>query len=588
VVGLKSGGFISIWQSTRQDKQGWDIYGQVYTAKGECSGKAFRINSQVISEQRAPAVGALADGTFVVVWESSNQDGQGYGIYAQRYSEGGIKQGGEFKINTTCANHQQSARVVGLANGGFVVVWESLNQDGQGYGIYGQRYDGKGIKLGGEFQVNSISRGEQKEVAVASLKDGGYLVSWQGYEPNAKDWDIYAQRYNAQGQRIGGQFRVNSLRVSHQTNASCIGLTDGGYVVVWQSLNQSGFGWNIYAKRYDAQGKVIRSDFRVNSHIKNHQELPRVASLNDGSFVVVWQSDKQDGSGYGLYGKRYDAETVAQGEEFQINSYSQGHQKAAAIASLSDNRFVAVWESQIKASTSYGVYGQLFSCEAVRYHLAARDLDIVADIESEALPYQYGIVGEETENTGLMDNEQEAYIGYSYTGDESSDQPATVKPMITTPDASSSFMLAMVLGKLLTSAYEGTKQVVQELKTHCLGATDAELTEATPEIQQACAELKETCEKLMQEKHANKWLCYELEDKLEELEQAEPGQITAADIQQWQEDIRVLIEDYGVAGEAVRADSAKGHSFFKPQQQPVYQPDQAGLPQQQAQQRVAA
>jgi hypothetical protein len=92
----------------------------------------------------------------------------------------------------------------------------------------------------------------------------------------------------------------------------------------------------------------------------------------------------------------------------------------------------------------------------------------------------------------------------------------------------------------------------------------------------------------MQEKRANKWLCYELEDKLEELEQAEPGQITAADIQQWQEDIRVLIEDYGVAGEAVRADSAKGHSFFKSQQQPVYQPDQAGLPQPPADQRIAA
>jgi hypothetical protein len=95
----------------------------------------------------------------------------------------------------------------------------------------------------------------------------------------------------------------------------------------------------------------------------------------------------------------------------------------------------------------------------------------------------------------------------------------------------------------------------------------------------------------MQEKHANKWLCYELEDKLEELEQAEPGQITAADIQQWQEDIRVLIEDYGVAGEAVRADSAKGHSFFKPagMNQPMAAiPEQGELPPVPGQQQLAA
>ena len=46
---------------------------------------------------------------------------------------------GEFRVNTTTVSDQLSPTITSLADGSFVVVWMALNQEGSGYGIYGQR-----------------------------------------------------------------------------------------------------------------------------------------------------------------------------------------------------------------------------------------------------------------------------------------------------------------------------------------------------------------------------------------------------------------------------------------------------------------
>lgn len=50
---------------------------------------------------------------------------------------------------------------------------------------------------------------------------------------------------------------------------------------------------------------------QVNTYITSDQLYPYVAALegaNTGSYVVVWQSDGQDGAGYGIHAQRYNAQ----------------------------------------------------------------------------------------------------------------------------------------------------------------------------------------------------------------------------------------------------------------------------------------
>ncbi|MEQ1670666.1 MAG: hypothetical protein ABL893_07405, partial [Hyphomicrobium sp.] len=60
--------------------------------------------------------------------------------------------GNDIQVNTTTANDQLYSSVTALADGGFVVTWTSLGQDGSGWGIYGQRYTAAGAASGPEFQ----------------------------------------------------------------------------------------------------------------------------------------------------------------------------------------------------------------------------------------------------------------------------------------------------------------------------------------------------------------------------------------------------------------------------------------------------
>ncbi|MCW5619138.1 MAG: hypothetical protein KIS65_08030, partial [Nitrosomonas sp.] len=65
------------------------------------------------------------------------------------------------------------------------------------------------------------------------------------------------QRYDANGEIQGGEFRVNTMSAGHQSNSSVAALADGGFVVSWDSYGQDGSDYGVYAKRYDADGDAI-------------------------------------------------------------------------------------------------------------------------------------------------------------------------------------------------------------------------------------------------------------------------------------------------------------------------------------------
>jgi hypothetical protein len=70
-----------------------------------------------------PSVAVDANGDFVVVWSSDGQDGDSYGIYGQRFDASGIPQGAEFLVNTHTTDAQSQPSVAMDADGDFVVVW---------------------------------------------------------------------------------------------------------------------------------------------------------------------------------------------------------------------------------------------------------------------------------------------------------------------------------------------------------------------------------------------------------------------------------------------------------------------------------
>ena len=76
------------------------------------------------------------EGDFIITWQSQSQDGDNYGVYAQRYSALGVARGSEFRINTKTWGWQASASIGMDAEGDLIIAWNGGDQDGSGSGIY--------------------------------------------------------------------------------------------------------------------------------------------------------------------------------------------------------------------------------------------------------------------------------------------------------------------------------------------------------------------------------------------------------------------------------------------------------------------
>ena len=86
-----------------------------------------------------------------------------------------------------------------------------------------------------------------------------------------------------------------------------------------------------------------------------------------GAYVVSWNNAGQDGGGLGIYAQRFDANGVAQGSEFRVNSTTAGDQATSTIGIDARGNFVITWASfdQDQGST-WGVYKQDYNADGTR------------------------------------------------------------------------------------------------------------------------------------------------------------------------------------------------------------------------------
>ena len=304
VTSLSDGRFVVTWTSEHLDSAG-DIFGKIYNADGSVSVPDFLVSSFGGVAQFESSMTALADGGFVVVWLSDGQDGSDWGVYGQRYTTTGQALGSEFRVNASSAGRQEAANVTALADGGFVAAWASYHSDGQG-DIQAQRYDANGAAVGSEFRVNTVTANGQIKPSLTGLADGGFVVTWTSVNQDGDNNGVYAQRYTQSGEARDGEFLVNTYTVESQSDSAVAALPDGGFIVTWTSLGQDENLNGVYAQRFSVAGTKVGAEFQVNTFEMNDQLRSAVAALPGGEFVITWDSYDQDSPlGNGVYAKRY-------------------------------------------------------------------------------------------------------------------------------------------------------------------------------------------------------------------------------------------------------------------------------------------
>ncbi|MBD0416869.1 calcium-binding protein [Oryzicola mucosus] len=371
VVALAGGGYQIVWQENSSSILYLSqIQGRTYDA-GDNSVGSFNIGSYFISPPTptAPSVAALSDGGFVVAWNGTTSLSTEV-INVMRFNADGSSNPQYTAVQESDPSDASSRilrpSVSGVTTGGYNLVWgDTFNDitDASGSAVYRQRYNASDGVLYPTLLVNTTTAGNQVEPVVIGLYGGGSVIVWQG-DANAFS-DIYAQRFTSNfGVPTGGEVVVNTVNDGYQTAPAATALPDGGYVIVWQSASQSDVGWDIHGQRYNANGVRVGTEFRANATTTGNQHSVDVAELTDGGFVVVWVSDGQDGDGQGVYAQRYSASGAKVGSELLVAETTAGNQFNPAVAGLSGGRFIVTWTMPDAADTDdlpdTGIFSRIF------------------------------------------------------------------------------------------------------------------------------------------------------------------------------------------------------------------------------------
>jgi hypothetical protein len=169
-----SGRCVVVWTAFGQSSI--EIYGRRFGANGAPLGGEFRVNASTTADRMAPRVAVAPTGEFLVTWVANPSSGNS-SLFAQLYGSSGAPSGGDFRVNTYTSG-SSLAPSVAAHRAGFVVAWENSVEDGSGYGVYAQRYDLTGSRLGGEFLVNSATPDKQIAPPVTFDSTGGFVVAW--------------------------------------------------------------------------------------------------------------------------------------------------------------------------------------------------------------------------------------------------------------------------------------------------------------------------------------------------------------------------------------------------------------------------
>lgn len=135
----------------------------------------------------------------------------------------------------------------------------------------------------------------------------------------------------------------------------------GGFFVVWEAEDQDGSLFGIFGRRFDNLGRPLGDEFQVNAQTDHDQAEPWVSTAPSGDVVVVWMSFDQDGDLGGIFGQRYDKLGRLEGTEFQVNTVTQGHQGSPRVDMDAQGGFIVTWESEGQEGEGLGIFGRRFN-----------------------------------------------------------------------------------------------------------------------------------------------------------------------------------------------------------------------------------
>jgi hypothetical protein len=307
IAASPNGDYVIAWASYIDELSIYDIKVKVETFRLPPLLLETTANTITLNSQSNPAVDVSSTGEIIVVWDSWYQDGGDRGVYGQRFSPNLIKIGEEFQINQTTAYSQAKPRVKYMSNGKYVIIWESFRQDSEspaGYGLYGRIFNSDGSPLTDEFLINTYMIDYQWFGDLDVFDDDSFVVVWCSWEQDGDDGGIYFQRFDEGGNKIGYETRANKTTAQYQWLPKVKRLVGKNFAVVWSSWKQDGSREGIYTAFFDENNNRYTFESQVNEYTESFQWEPDFIVTGEEELLVIWSSWKQFSNDYDIVARR--------------------------------------------------------------------------------------------------------------------------------------------------------------------------------------------------------------------------------------------------------------------------------------------
>jgi hypothetical protein len=317
------------------------------------------VNTYLAGCQQSPAVAAAPDGSFTVVWQSEGQDGDGSGVFFRRLAANGTPLGSETQANSTTTGDQHSPRVAHDAAGNFVVAWESLGQDGDGWGVVARRFGTSG-PLTAEVSVPTATAGHQRHPDLAFQPTGQVIFAWEG--PDSDGSGIFLRRFEGGLDAADpAAVRAHSSVTGSQSFPALEIDNSGNVIVFWEGAAPGGVGAMIRARRFDRFLAPVDAEIQANGGASEVGSRPAVASAGSGDFLALWEAWSSGQGGPGVLARTFDFVEQPASPAAPVHTSFPGEQGRPALAVSPNGSFVTAWQSLGQDGDGAGVFARRFA-----------------------------------------------------------------------------------------------------------------------------------------------------------------------------------------------------------------------------------
>jgi hypothetical protein len=296
------GSYVVAWHSQKSvSSDECEQYFTRFSADGTVVCDAIQANEDEFFRQEGAAVEALEDGSVILVWRSNHADPPWASMYMRRFDSNCQPLTETTRIDTYEYADESNAVAETLTNGKVIVVWQSEYREylydpghyNYNHAVVARLLNPDGSFASDEFIMNSTLEGNQIHPDVAALPEGGFVAVWQDFYD---DFDIYFQRFDAAMEKTGPEVLVNDDQVLHQTDPTIASLPDGSYVVVWTNLKTKvgTYEHGLMGRLFDADGQPVGDEFWMPpsepgpSGVTGVYENPRLAATGEVGYILTW------------------------------------------------------------------------------------------------------------------------------------------------------------------------------------------------------------------------------------------------------------------------------------------------------------